>query len=216
MSKTRTKTKTKKSKPNKQAPKPDLPPTTPYHLKISDKPSKAGKKAKWYIVHTYSGHELRAAETLKQRVKTMSLEEKVFELLIPTQDKIKIQKGKKETIKEKIFPGYMLVKMIVDNDSWLAVRTTQGITSFVGIGNKPTPLPESEANSIMKFMKMEAPKYKASFTQGDSVKIIEGPFADFIGAVDTIDDGKGKVRVLVSIFGRETPVELDFLQVAKI
>jgi len=187
---------------------------TPYHLTISD--SKTSKKAKWYIVHTYSGHELRAAETLQQRVKTMNLGDKVFELLIPTQDKIKIQKGKKETIKEKIFPGYMLVKMIVDNDSWLAVRTTQGITSFVGIGNKPTPLPEAEAKSIMKFMNMEAPKYKASFIQGDSVKIIEGPFADFIGSVDSIDDGKGKVRVLVSIFGRETPVELDFLQVAKI
>jgi len=146
----------------------------------------------------------------------MNLEDRVFELLVPTQDKIKIQKGKKETIKEKIFPGYMLIKMIVDNDSWLAVRTTQGITSFVGVGSKPTPLPENEVATITKFMHMAAPKYTAAFVNGDSVKIIEGPFADFIGAVDNIDEGKGKVRVLVSIFGRETPVELDFLQVAKI
>jgi len=200
----------------KKDPKKDIlaqPLETPFHLIIT---KDAPESAKWYIVHTYSGHELRAAETLKQRVKTMSLENKVFEILVPTQDKIKIQKGKKETVKEKIFPGYMLIKMLVDNDSWLAVRTTQGITSFVGVGNKPTPLPKNEAQSIMKFMHMEAPKYKAAYATGDSVKIIEGPFADFIGAVDQIDEGKGKVRVLVSIFGRETPVELDFLQVAKI
>lgn len=205
---------TQKSTPKAKEKTDELKPNeTPYHVKISDHDSSKGK---WYIVHTYSGHEIRAAATLKQRINTMGLDHKVFELLIPTQDKIKIQKGEKETIKEKIFPGYMLIKMIVDDDSWLAVRTTQGITSFVGIGNKPTPLPKAEVATIMKFMEMAAPKYKAGFTQGDSVKIIEGPFADFIGAVDNIDDGKGKVRVLVSIFGRETPVELDFLQVAKI
>ena len=192
------------------------PERTPYHVVIGGAKSKLSKTAKWYIVHTYSGHELRVAETLKQRVKSMGLIHKIFELLVPTQDKIKIHKGKKETIKEKIFPGYMLIKMIVDNDSWLAVRTTQGITSFVGVGNKPTPLPKAEVATIMKFMSLAAPKYKAVYVVGDSVKIIEGPFADFIGAVDTIDEGKGKVRVLVSIFGRETPVELDFLQVAKI
>ncbi|MBI2010191.1 MAG: transcription termination/antitermination factor NusG [Candidatus Chisholmbacteria bacterium] len=186
---------------------------TPYHLKIS---AAAPETAHWYIVHTYSGHELRAAETLKQRVKTMNLDGKIFEILIPTQEKIRIQKGKKDTIKEKIFPGYMLIKMIVDDDSWLAVRTTAGITSFVGIGSKPTPLPEAEVQTIMKFMEMAAPKHKATFTVGDSVKIVEGPFAEFIGSVDKIDEGKGKVSVLVSIFGRETPVELDFLQVTKI
>ncbi len=173
-------------------------------------------KAHWYVVHTYSGHEHKVAQTLSQRVVTMKLEDKVVELLVPTQDKIKIQKGKKETIKEKLFPGYMLVKMVLDDDSWLAVRTTQGITGFVGTGNKPTPLPESEVLTIMKFMAQAAPKYKAGFTVGEAVKIIEGPFADFLGAVDHIDEGKGKVTVLVSIFGRETPVELDFLQVAKI
>ena len=173
-------------------------------------------QAHWYVVHTYSGHEHKVALTLTARVKTMNLENKVFELLVPTQDKIKIHHGKKETVKEKLFPGYMLVKMIVDDDSWLAVRTTQGITGFVGIGQKPTPLPETEVNTIMKFMAQAAPKYKAVFSVGEAVKIIEGPFADFLGTVDHLDEGKGKVRVLVSIFGRETPVELDFLQVAKI
>ena len=173
-------------------------------------------QAHWYVVHTYSGHEHKVALTLTARVKTMNLENKVFELLVPTQDKIKIHHGKKETIKEKLFPGYMLVKMIVDDDSWLAVRTTQGITGFVGIGQKPTPLPETEVNTIMKFMSQAAPKYKAAFSIGEAIKIIEGPFADFLGTVDNLDEGKGKVRVLVSIFGRETPVELDFLQVAKI
>jgi len=191
----------------------DLAPVADNHIIItaSDNP-----KAHWYVVHTYSGHEHKVALTLTARVKTMDLEHKILELLVPTQDKIKIHKGKKETIKEKLFPGYMLVKMVLDDDSWLAVRTTQGITGFVGMGNKPTPLPETEVHTIMKFMSQAAPKYKAAFSVGEAVRIIEGPFADFLGSVDQLDEGKGKVRVLVSIFGRETPVELDFLQVAKI
>ena len=135
---------------------------------------------------------------------------------MPDQNKIQIRKGQKYSIKEKLFPGYMLVKLVLTDDSWLAVRTTQGVTGFVGVGNKPTPLPKSEVDNIMKFMKMEAPKYKASFSVGEAVKIIEGPFADFLGSVESIDDARGKVKVLVSIFGRETPVELDFLQVQKI
>ncbi len=174
------------------------------------------KDAKWFVIHTYSGHENRVAINMMQRVKTMKLEEKIFELLIPTQNKILIKRGKKKAIKEKIFPGYMLVKMRMDDDSWLCVRTTPGVTGFVGIGSKPTPLPPAEVESIKKFMEQEAPKYKASFSIGEAVKIIEGPFADFLGSVSSIDDAKGKVHVLVSIFGRETPVELDFLQVSKI
>ncbi len=174
------------------------------------------KRAKWYVVHTYSGHENKVAQTLKQRVETMGLTDKVLELLVPTQNRIKIAKGKKLEVAEKIFPGYLLIKMILTDDSWLTVRTTSGITSFVGVGNKPTPLPDSEVKAIQKFMKMEAPKYKATFSQGEAVKIIEGPFADFLGSVDSIDNEKGKIKVLVSIFGRETPVELDFLQVSKI
>lgn len=174
------------------------------------------KRAKWYVVHTYSGHEAKVAQTLKQRVESMKLEDKVLELLIPTQSKIQIRKGEKKKIKEKIFPGYLLVKMILSDQSWLTVRTTPGITSFVGVANRPTPLPKAEVEIIMKFTKMKAPKYKVGFTVGEAVKITDGPFADFLGSVDSIDEEKGKVRILVSIFGRETPVELDFLQVSKI
>lgn len=174
------------------------------------------KRARWFVVHTYSGHENKVAHALKQRVETMNLTDKVLEILIPTQNKIRISKGKKQTVAEKVFPGYLLVKMILTDNSWLTVRTTPGVTGFVGAGNKPTSLPDKEVKAILKFMEMEAPKYKASFSVGEAVKIIEGPFADFLGTVDHIDDEKGKVRVLVSIFGRETPVELDLLQVSKI
>lgn len=174
------------------------------------------KNSRWYVVHTYSGHENKVAHNLRQRIETMNLTDKVLELLVPTQNKIRISKGKKQTIAEKIFPGYLLVKMILNDASWLAVRTTPGITGFVGIGNKPNPLPDEEVKTILNFMDMEAPKYKATFSVGEAVKIIEGPFADFLGSVEYIDEEKGKVKVLVSIFGRETPVELDMLQVSKI
>ncbi|HKZ35703.1 MAG TPA: transcription termination/antitermination protein NusG [Patescibacteria group bacterium] len=178
--------------------------------------SNDNSKAKWFVVHTYSGHELKVAQALEQRANSMKLTDYILEILIPTQNKIQIKKGQKFSIKEKLFPGYMLVKLVLTDDSWLAVRTTQGVTGFVGMGNQPTPLPQSEVDNIMKFMAMEAPKYKAAFSVGEAVKIIEGPFADFLGSVESIDDAKGKVKVLVSIFGRETPVELDFLQVQKI
>ena len=172
--------------------------------------------ARWYVIHTYSGHENKVATTLKQRVETMGLLDKIFDIVVPTRNIVTVRSGKKEEIKEKIFPGYILVKMILTDDSWLAVRTTQGVTAFVGMGNKPTAISEKEVEAILKFMKMEAPKYKASFTVSEAVKIIDGPFADFLGTVDSIDDEKGKVKVLVSIFSRETPVELDFLQVRKL
>jgi len=172
--------------------------------------------AKWYVVHTYSGHETRTAHTLRTKVESMGLTDYVYEILIPTQDKIKISKGKKSTIKEKIFPGYMLVKMIVTDNSWLAVRTTQGVTGFVGTGNNPTPIVQKEVDAILAFAKQAAPKFQAAFSIGEAVKIIEGPFTDLLGTVRSIDEAKGKVEVLVSIFGRETPVELDFLQVSKI
>lgn len=172
--------------------------------------------AKWYVVHTYSGHENKVAHTLKQRVESEHLENKILDVLVPTQDKIEIKSGKKVTIKEKIFPGYILVKMVLDDISWLAVRTTQGVTAFVGIGNKPTPISEAEVQTIVKFTQTETPMYKQVFMANDTVKIVDGPFADFIGKIDSVDEEKGKVRVLVSIFGRETPVELDFLQVQKL
>lgn len=175
------------------------------------------QKGRWYVVHTFSGHENRVAATLRQRIDSEHLENKIFEILVPTQDKIEIRAGKKETVKEKIFPGYILVRMILDDESWLAVRTTQGVTSFVGAGNKPTPITNAEVNSIVKFTSQGAqPTFKEVFMVDDTVKIIDGPFADFIGKVDSVDTEKGRVRVLVSIFGRETPVELDFLQVTKL
>jgi transcriptional antiterminator NusG len=183
------------------------------HVVISQSDS---PKAKWYVVHTYSGHELKVAHALKQRAESMNLTANILEVLIPTQNKIQIKKGEKFQIKEKLFPGYLLVKLILTDDSWLAVRTTQGVTGFVGIGNQPTPLPQKEVDNIQKFMAMEAPKYKSVFSIGEAVKIIEGPFADFLGSVESLDETKGKIKVLVSIFGRETPVELDFLQVQKI
>lgn len=175
--------------------------------------SSAGK---WYVVHTYSGHENKVATNLKQRIETQKLGHKIFDVIVPTRNIVTVKHGKKEEQKEKIFPGYILVKMVLDDDTWLAVRTTQGVTAFVGAGNKPTPISEKEVETILKFMALEAPKYKATFSVGEAVKIVDGPFADFLGTIDNIDDEKGKVKVLVSIFGRETPVELDFLQVSKL
>ncbi len=176
----------------------------------------APANAKWYVVHTYSGHENKVSANLKQRIETMKLADRIFDIIVPTRNVVTVKHGKKEEQKEKIFPGYILVKMVLDDASWLAVRTTQGVTAFVGAGNKPTPISDKEVETILKFMQMEAPKYKASFSVGEAVKIVDGPFADFLGTIDNIDEEKGKIKVLVSIFGRETPVELDFLQVSKL
>lgn len=173
-------------------------------------------KSQWYVVHTYSGHETKVAHQLMQRVQSMNLESKVHEILIPTQDKILIKQGKKTTVKEQLYPGYMLIKMILSDDAWLCVRTTQGVTSFIGLGNNPTPLLPQEVSGIQRFMKQAAPKFKTSFNLGEAVKIVDGPFTDFLGQIDSLDESRGKATVLVSIFGRETPVELDFLQISKV
>lgn len=180
-----------------------------------EEPTEADK-GRWYVVHTYSGHEAKVAATLRQKIKATGYENRIFEILVPTQEKIEVREGKKVTINEKIFPGYILVRMDLDDETWYTVRSTAGVTSFVGIGNKPTPLDPKEVKTIQRFMRMEAPTYKASFSLSEPVKIIDGPFAEFLGTVDAIDEAKGKVKVLVSIFGRETPVELDFLQVSKL
>jgi len=177
---------------------------------------KANPKSNWFVVHTTSGHEVRVAETLRQRIETMGFEDRIFELLVPTQDRVVIRSGKKATIKEKIFPGYLLVKMVMDDPTWLAVRTTPGITGFVGAGKSPTPLSQAEVENIQKFVSAPAKRFKTRFSQGEAVKITDGPFSDFLGTIDEIDEEKGKVKVLVSIFGRETPVELDLLQIAKV
>lgn len=172
--------------------------------------------AKWFIVHTYSGHENKVARGVQQRAETMGFTDKIFDIIVPTREITKVSQGKKQQVNEKIFPGYVLVRMVLTDETWLLVRTTQGVTAFIGAGNKPTPISEKEVEAIQKFMKLEEPLYKAAFTTGEAVKIVDGPFADFLGTIESIDEAKGKLRVLVSIFGRETPVELDFLQVAKI
>lgn len=174
------------------------------------------ERAQWFVLHTTSGHEARVAETLRQRIETMRLEGMIFEILVPTQDRVVIRGGKKATIKEKIFPGYMLVKLILTDEIFLAVRTTPGITGFAGPGNKPAPLSASEVANIQKFVSTPAKRFKTKFSNGEAVKITDGPFSDFLGTIQEIDEEKGKVNVLVSIFGRETPVELDLLQITKV
>lgn len=173
-------------------------------------------KAKWYIVHTYSGHENKVKTAIEQRVVNFNLQDYIFDILVPIHNKIAIKKGKKETVKEKIFPGYIIVKMVLTDESWLAVRTVPGVTAFIGVGNKPTEISEKEVETIYKFTQTTAPQFKTNFSAGEAVKIIDGPFAEFLGTIDKIDETHGKVKVLVSIFGRETPVELDFLQIAKL
>lgn len=182
----------------------------------ASQPAKVVKDAHWYVVHTYSGHENKAATTLKQKIESQNLKDKILDILIPTQEKIEIKEGRKNKVKEKIFPGYLLIRMILDDNTWLAIRTTPGITSFVGTANRPTPISDEEVTVIQKFMTMEAPKFKTTFSVGEAVKIVDGPFSEFLGSISEVDEERGKLKVMVSIFGRETPVELDFLQVAKL
>lgn len=176
--------------------------------------AKQGRK--WYVLHTYSGYEENVSRNLKQRIDSMDMDDKIFSVLIPTEKKIKIRNGKRRTVTEKIFPGYVLVEMIVTDDSWYVVRNTPNVTGFVGSGTTPTPISEKEVKEIQKRMGVEEPKYKIDVTINSPVKIIDGPFKDFEGKVAEVDEAHGKVKVLVSMFGRETPVELDFLQIKKI
>lgn len=182
--------------------------------KESSSPDRA--KAKWYVIHVQTGHEMKVKRGLEQRIKSLNVSDRVFEIVIPMREVVVVKKGKKAKAREKVFPGYVLVKMILDDDSWLVVRTTEGVTGFVGAGLKPTPISEKEVEAIMRFVKQEQPRFKAKFSVGEAVKIVEGPFADFLGTIQSVDKERGKVKVLVSIFDRETPVELDFLQVTKL
>lgn len=192
-------------------------PISPEDTSISPEPEiESEEEGKWYVVHTQSGFEAKAKESLEQRIKTLGFSDRIFEVIVPMRDIVTINKGQKRQRKEKVFPGYILVRMHLDNDSWIVVRTTQGITGFVGAGTKPTPISDKEVQAIMRFVKQEQPKFKAKFSTGEVVKVTDGPFSDFVGTINAIDDDKGKVTVLVSIFGRETPVELDFLQVSKL
>jgi transcriptional antiterminator NusG len=169
----------------------------------------------WYVLHTYSGYEDSVATNLKQRIESMNMQDKIFDVVVPKEKKIKIRDGKRTTFEEKIFPGYVIVEMIVTDDSWYVVRNTPNVTGFVGSGTVPTPISEEEMSYLKNRMGIEDPKYKIDFAIGDLVKILDGPFKDYEGKVADIDEAKGKVKVFVSIFGRETPLELDFLQVKK-
>lgn len=172
--------------------------------------------ARWYTIHTYAGYENAVERNLKQRIASLGMEDKIFEVIVPTEKKIRVKAGKRIVEEEKIYPGYILVRMIVDDDSWFVVRNTPRVTGFVGSGNTPVPMDVSEVATLMKRMTAEAPKHRIDLTKDDPVVIADGPFKDLEGKVGEIDEDRGKVKVMVSMFGRETPVELDFLQVRKI
>ncbi len=169
----------------------------------------------WYVVHCYSGYENKVRHNLEQRIESMGMKDKIFDVVVPTEEEIEIKDGKRRTVERRIFPGYILVNMILTEDSWYVVRNTPGVTGFVGMGDEPTPLRPEEVAQILKRMESETPRVKVTFRPGERVRIVEGPFNDFRGTVDEIDMERGKVRVLINFFGRETPVELDFLQVEK-
>jgi len=171
---------------------------------------------KWYAIHTYSGYEDAVTRNLKQRIESMSMEDKIFNVLVPKEKKIKMRGGKRHVVEERIYPGYVLVEMIVTDDSWYVVRNTPRVTGFVGSGTTPIPLSEAEIKELQRRMGVEEPKYKIDLVVGDTIKVTDGPFKDFDGRVSEVDEEKGKIKVLVSMFGRETPVELDFLQIKKI
>ncbi|HKK54361.1 MAG: transcription termination/antitermination protein NusG [Parcubacteria group bacterium] len=171
---------------------------------------------RWYVLHTYSGYEENVAQNLRQRIETLDMEDKIFNVLVPIEKKIKIKNGKRKIVEEKIFPGYVMIEMEVTDESWYIVRNTPNVTGFIGTGTTPTPVSEEEIKSLQKRMGVEEPKYKIDVTEGSAVRINEGPFKNMEGKITAIDEAKGKVKVSVSMFGRETPVELDFLQIKKI
>ena len=170
----------------------------------------------WYVIHTYSGYEDAVAKSLKQRVDSLGMDDKIFSVIVPKEKKIKIKSGKRKTVEEKIYPGYVLVEMIVTDDSWYVVRNTPNVTGFVGVGTTPVPVSLKEIQTLKKRMGVETPKHNIEVEVGDAVKIIDGPFKDFYGKVSAIDPNRGKIKVLVNMFGRDTPVELDSLQIKKI
>ncbi|MCL5045309.1 MAG: transcription termination/antitermination protein NusG [Actinobacteria bacterium] len=174
------------------------------------------EEKKWYVIHTYSGYENKVKANLEKRVESMGMEDKIFRVLVPMEEEVEIKDGKKKITKKKIFPGYVLVEMIMGDGSWYVVRNTPGVTGFVGSGSKPIPLHHSEVRSILRQMGLDEPRPKVVFQKGQNVKVVAGPFNGFVGVVDEIDPERGKLKVLVSMFGRETPVELDFGQVSEI
>ena len=170
----------------------------------------------WYVIHTYSGYEERVKRNLEQRIKLMDSSEDIAQVIVPTEEEVEVRSGQKRTVTKKILPSYVLVSMKMSDNSWNIVRNTPGVTGFVGSGNKPVPLREEEVGQILKQMETDIPRVKVGFKQGQSIRVVDGPFTDFVGVVDEIIGSKGKIKVLLSLFGRETPVELDFLQVEKL
>ena len=169
----------------------------------------------WFVVHCYSGYENKVRHNLEQRIETMGMKNEIFDIVVPTEEEIEVKEGKRRTIERRVFPGYILVYMIMSEESWYVVRNTPGVTGFVGMGNEPTPLRPEEVSQIIKRMEADAPRIKVTFKSGERVRIVDGPFNDFRGTVSEIDMDRAKVRVMVNFFGRETPIELDFLQVEK-
>ncbi len=177
---------------------------------------KGGETGKlWYVIHCYSGYENKVSHAIQQRIETMGMRDKIFDVIVPTQEETEVKDGKRRTVERRVFPGYILVEMKLDEDSWYVVRNTPGVTGFVGMGNEPTPLRPEEVKAIIDRMEAQSPVFKVDYKVGQKVRIIDGPFNDFIGMVSAIDTDKSKVRVMVNFFGRDTPVELDFHQVEK-
>ena len=181
-----------------------------------DMPEEDRSKKQWYVIHTYSGYENKVKTNLEHRIESMGVEDQIYQVLVPMEEEIEIRNGQRQTVNRKVFPGYVLVEMAMSDESWYVVRNTPGVTSFVGSGNRPLPLEEVEVKKILKQMGVETPKFKVQYSKGQSVRVKDGPFAEFIGTVDEVNPERNKVKVLVSIFGRETPVELDFLQIEKL
>lgn len=170
----------------------------------------------WYVIHTYSGYENKVQTNLERRVDSMNMQDKIFRIMVPTEEEIDFKDGQKRVVKKKIFPGYVLVEMVISDDSWYVVRNTPGVTGFVGAGNKPVPLEEAEVKGILREVEHEGPKPRVAFQEGNAVRVVAGPFANFNGIVDEVNLERGRLRVIVSMFGRETPVEFEFNQVEKI
>lgn len=218
---------------NQQEPEADYSPLSDEQSESADQPIAASSSAEetpsqklkkiseeddnraWFVIHCYSGYENKVRYNLEQRIETMGMKDKIFDVVIPTQEEIEVREGKRRSIERHVFPGYVLVNMILSEESWYVVRNTPGVTGFVGMGNDPTPLRPEEVSQILKRMEAEAPHVKVTFKAGERVRIIDGPFNDFRGTVSEIDMERAKVTVMVNFFGRETPVELDFLQVEK-
>jgi transcription termination/antitermination protein NusG len=203
------------AEPEIEAPAPEPEPEKPSGAAPAAEPL-ADTGRRWYVIHTYSGYENKVKTNLEHRIQSMDMGDKIFQVLVPTEEEIEIKNGKRHPVERKIFPGYVLVEMVMSDDSWYVVRNTPGVTSFVGSGNKPTELTDTEVRAILRQIKLDAPKYKVAFTKGEAVRVTDGPFTDLHGVVDEVNPERNKVKVLVSIFGRETPVELDFLQIEKL